>query len=136
MSQEAKFLRHVKRATRSPEISAQSDWTDFSSLSTVVGWSVFNTKLIDYIHSGRLVFVRYYIAGTSNAASASFTLPYSQAGAIYDSLGIAQDNGGAYTTGLTRLQSGVATLTTSPGGGVWTASGNKVASGEFWYVAG
>lgn len=54
------------------------DYTDYSSTSTVVGWSGFdsNAKQIWYKKIGKTVFVWFYISGTSNSATHTFTLPF------------------------------------------------------------
>ncbi|MDD5060968.1 MAG: LamG domain-containing protein [Candidatus Marinimicrobia bacterium] len=52
------------------------DWTDYASQSTIVGWSSFTTKNIWVKKVGKTVFWMATISGTSNSASTSFTLPY------------------------------------------------------------
>jgi len=50
-------------------------WTDYSSTSTITGWSSFTVQKIYYKKVGDLGVVEFLISGTSNAATASFTLP-------------------------------------------------------------
>ncbi len=57
---------------------AESDnWVDYSSTSTVVGWSSTTTKVIRYQQSHRRLSVQFNISGTSNSATTTFTLPFS-----------------------------------------------------------
>ena len=49
--------------------------TDYSSTSTIVGWSAYTTKQIKYKMIGSVYFVFFNIAGTSNSTTTYFTLP-------------------------------------------------------------
>jgi hypothetical protein len=57
------------------DLSDVSTWTDYSSSSTVVGWSSFTRKTILCNVIGKLLIVQYSLIGTSNATTVSFTLP-------------------------------------------------------------
>lgn len=52
-----------------------ANWVDYSSISTVVGWSSFTSKYIFYKIEGDTLFWNVLIEGTSDSTSASFTLP-------------------------------------------------------------
>lgn len=117
---------------------APPTWVDYSGTSTVVGWSSFTTKVIRYSISGKQCTVNYYIEGTSDATSITFTL----ANAIGTSgvtplqgITYAQNNGSpaiaqfslaGSTVTLSRFNA-IGSITT------WTNSGTKRAAGTFTY---
>lgn len=117
-------------------------WTDYSGTSTVTGWSAFTQKTIFYKKVGRLVFVSFQIAGTSDATTASFTLPHARTSEAltqtFAMSGDIQDNGAAVTTnayGQIVASGSTATLYPSAASGNWTASSTKRVQGSFWYEA-
>ncbi len=114
-------------------------WTDYSGTSTVTGWTSFTTKVIRYKKVGKLVFVEFTLDGTSNATSASFTLPYATASSPATTsfaIGLTIDNGSAATTsGRGDMATLTCTLTPNNAGGNWTASGQKLVRGQFFYEA-
>ena len=114
-----------------------SGWTDYSSTSTVTGWSSFTNKIIRYAVIGNIVHVHFFILGTSNSTTTSFTLPIS----ISSNL-IATEievpcrifNNGTPALGFFRNENSTtigaySTIT----GSSWTASGTKLISGDFYY---
>ncbi len=113
-------------------------FTDYSGTSTVVGWSSFGTKLIFYKKIGKVVFIWFSLAGTSNATNATFTLPFS----VNASIGInhiirSSDNGGSAVAGIanTGASSSTVTLFSTVAAAAWTASGAKNIEGFFSYQA-
>jgi hypothetical protein len=116
------------------------DWTDYSATSTVVGWSSTTILQIYYKRIGKLVLVAFDINGTSNSATATFTLPHTSAGPFTQLNGILVRNNGATSTTpgrITILSGGVtcqAGLNMSNAAG-FTASGEKRILGQFWYEA-
>lgn len=54
----------------------QNSWVDYSATSTIVGWSVFAEKRIQYIQVGNLVIYDIYITGTSNSSTTSITIAH------------------------------------------------------------
>ena len=123
---------------------ADSSWTDYSGTSTIVGWSSFNTygKAVFYKKVGSLVFVYFYLGGASNSTTASFTLPYSAyADTIMhywhtQSVGIMDNGTWQSNPGLIQLiDSNKAEIYRDWYGTAFTASGGKVAAGQFWYQA-
>ena len=119
---------------------ANTVWTDYSSTSTVTGWSSYTTKTIKYKRVGNLVFVQFYIDGTSSSTISSFTVPYSIASGFtdfYTGGGLARDNGVFLTSpcGI-RIANGVSTISIyrDPSSQTaWVSSGTKTALGQFWY---
>jgi hypothetical protein len=117
-------------------------WSDYSASSTINGWSSFTTKQIYYKKIGKLVFVSFYISGTSNTTGASFTVPYAAvSNTSYFPMLISCfviDNGinQAYP-GLADLGAGSSqvNITKDMTGGAtpFTASGTKQLIGQFWY---
>jgi hypothetical protein len=110
-------------------------WTDYSSSSTVVGWSSFTTKIIHYKKVGKLVFVNYNIQGTSNATTASFTLPFTPATYTVFPVGRAVDNGVYVNTHpFGHTETGKWSFYLSANGSeAWTASGTKMIRGQFFF---
>ena len=114
------------------------DYTDYSSTSTVVGWSSFSLKKIFYKKIGKLVWVWFTLQGTSNSTSVTFTLPYTSANTVEThTFGYNSDNGGASTTGLIYLNKNSATVNVyaNASAGAWTNSGTKQANGILFYQA-
>lgn len=64
------------------DVGGTNDWVDYSSTSTIVGWSSYVYKSIWYQKRYKAIDVRVYISGTSNSASASVTLPFAMKSAI------------------------------------------------------
>ena len=114
-------------------------WTEYGTISTIVGWSSRTLTEIKYKKVGNLVFVTYNISGTSNATNITFTLPYTNAAnAVYSACGQVADNGLVQQiNGFTNLPNGSATVTVFRDGifTAFTASGVKNAYGQFWYEA-
>lgn len=110
---------------------------DYSSTSTVNGWTSFTYKKIYYAKFSQLVFVMFFIQGTSNATNANFTVPF--AAATWDWTGpmVAADNGTWLTNADYYLPntSQTVALQVDPAGTNWTNSGTKICQGQFWYKA-
>lgn len=111
--------------------------TDYSATSTVTGWSSFTTKLIAYKKIGKTVHVWFLLDGTSNATTATFTLPHSnQIGSTLEAVCRVVDNG-TFQTNPGRISmvasSSTVTLHLDLTGTAFTASGNKQARGQFSY---
>lgn len=114
--------------------------TDYSSSSTVVGWTSFSTKEILYKKVGKFIIVVFQLAGTSNATGATFTLPVAaKAGppAVWSfALGFTMDNGAEGATGRGSISASGTTVTLlKSAGGAWTNSGTKNIAGQFFYEA-
>ena len=94
----------------------------------MTGWSSFagGEKSIYYKKIGKLLFVRYSIEGTSDATTASFTIPVNCAHSAEGSSRIS-DNGGAYAWGMWVGVASSATITIYKDvtAGVFTNSGTK-----------
>jgi len=114
-------------------------WTDYSSTSTITGWSSRTETRIYYKKLGNLVFVNYRLVGTSNSTSTNFTVPYNGVVASWLHMCVGRDNGAALydgpyctisTTGFVTFVKGIGYSTTA-----WTASGDKAVYGSLWYEA-
>ena len=116
-------------------------WTDYSGTSTIVGWQAVGlTANIWYKKIGKLVYVSYAITGTSNAVTASFTLPYTAVNsAAYAPISAMRfvDNGVASATpGMASLAANQAVVnlwvdwTTLAN---WTNANQKNINGQFFY---
>lgn len=119
--------------------NASGKWTDYSGISTIVGWSSFIGKYIYYKLAFRTVFVQFYIVGTSDSTLATFTLPYAlrtTGGPPYISALIrARDNSGTTIAGVASMQAGdnVVTCYSTPALGAWTAANQKIVFGQLFY---
>lgn len=113
-------------------------WTDYSSTSTITGWVSRTTTKIYYKKIGKTVLVQFYLEGTSNATTVSFTLPFSQQAnvAIDMAGGACQDNGSWQATpceiSLAASASTVNVYKAVPSV-AWTNTGTKTAIGMFFY---
>ena len=111
-------------------------WTDYSATSTITGWAAGKTAIIYYKKVGKTVFVSYNITGTSDAVSASFTIPVTSAANIHYGVGYAVNAGATAAAGLVAMTGGGTTVQTFKdmvGSNNWTTSGTKTVLGEFWY---
>ena len=113
-------------------------WVDYSATSTIVGWSSFTTKIIRYRVIGKQVFVEYNLDGTSNSTSTTFTLPFNCINVISFTNNIIVDNG-VSIIGSAQLfinsnnlilykWTSISAITNT-----FTASGSKLAKGQFFY---
>jgi hypothetical protein len=122
-------------------------WTDYFASSTITGWAASPTGNIYYKRIGKTVVVSFYITGTSDAATAKFTLPVAAHASYptYYTWAIrAVDNGTAQaTSGMARLSpAGSTTLVecvlawnSNPATGDFTTSGTKQIMGTLVYEA-
>lgn len=113
-------------------------WTDYSASSSIVGWTTYeNAKKIFYKKLGKLVFVQFYIDGTSNSTSTTFTLPVAMNGSVgINFMCRVKDNGSWGTNpGLLAMSPSGTTVTLykDMSAAAWTASGEKGIYGEFFY---
>lgn len=113
-------------------------YTNYSTTSTIVGWSSFTNKLIYYKKIGKLVFIWWVLSGTSNSTSTSFTVPFTaEASLDKNCIGFASDNGGTAVAGFVSLGASTAIVVLVPtvGGSAssWTNSGTKVSEGQLFY---
>lgn len=115
---------------------ATTQWTDYASTSTVVGWTTFEEKHIFYKRVGNTVFCTFYIRGASDSADTSFTLPWAAKNAGFV-LAICSNVDNSSTTSLGEVfnSNGVVSITKTYGGGVgaWTASNTKDTRGSFCF---
>ena len=135
-------LSYVKGVTSAIQTQINDKLTsptfiDYSATSTVVGWTTFTQKTIRYSVIGKLLIVEYFISGTSNATTTSFTLPQASAtvsGMIWANNNQTQNNAVNYM-GYSNIPSNSSTATFGyyPTGSsitaTWTASGTKLIRG-------
>jgi hypothetical protein len=133
---EFKTLEELAVAIKSLDIVTAIPWTDYSATSTITGWSSYTYKLIYYKKITDLIFVQFYIRGTSDSTSTNFSLPFAQNNdLIVNVWARIKDNGGAWSTGFAEVSPAGSTCYVYPtaAGGSWTASGEKGVLGQFWY---
>lgn len=116
-------------------------WSDYSSTSTVVGWSSFAAKKIWYCKIWKIVFISLYISGTSNNTTTTCTLPYATvaAGPDYPFMKPIRivDNGSFPTApGLAYIGLGSSTVTYNKdlAGAAFTNTGDKSVLLDAWYI--
>lgn len=111
-------------------------WYDYSATSTVVGWTSFTAKQIYIKKLGKLVFVEFNIAGTSDATTVTFTIPYTSSALDRCTCAFTVDSGTATTTGgKVYLDASTATvgIFLDMRGTAWTNSGTKKVTGQLFY---
>jgi len=110
-----------------------------------LGWGVLEA-IVRYINKGiytkkigKTVFVAFNINGTSDTTTITFTLPYTNASEVSSggALTYAIDNSAELSTvGRASMGDGTTTVNVSKlYSAAWTASGQKVAMGQFSYEA-
>ena len=113
-------------------------WIDYSSLSTIVGWSSFTTTNIFYKYlSNDLIMVIFSISGTSNSTALTFTIPNTVLTGIGNiNLGhFSCINNGVYRwvdftgNGGSNVITATPTSTNIPTPGTWATSGTKSVNG-------
>lgn len=116
----------------------QTEWTDYGGVSTIAGWTT-PTANIWYKRVGSLVFVNFYITGTSSTTGATFTLPFTSVNVTNGGLAVAiggADNGSALTAPASAnlpLNSATVTCYKDMATTTWTGSGTKTVNGQFFY---
>jgi hypothetical protein len=132
---EAGISNMKKMLSRTPE----ETWIDYSTLSTVAGWSAYTDKQIFCHIRGDLVTVWFYIKGTSDSVHCTFTVPYAMRTNVYSTpFAVAMwDNGTIVATpgmGVIYGSTGrVVYVYMDWAGGNFTASGDKIIHGHFSY---
>lgn len=113
-------------------------WIDISGSSTIIGWSSFTTKIIQYQVFGDSVLVQWELRGTSNSTSSSFTVPIPKLAGTNQSNGFAQStNNGVQEqfAGRANIAAGasIVNLIRNWQGNTWANSGTKISVGEIIY---
>jgi hypothetical protein len=112
------------------------DWTDYSSTSTIVGWSSYTTQEIWYRVIGDFCFVRFLLNGTSDSTTTTFTLPYNNSADLNVREIIRITDSGSAAVGMLQVNTSSGTVTFYPDlsfSSTWTASGSKSVAGSFFY---
>ena len=113
------------------------DWVDYSGTSTIVGWSLFTTKQIQYRYLNlNTVLVNFVLIGTSNSVDSSFTLPSGCMNYVACPAGVVGDNGvlSVNPGSIVCLEAtDTVVLSSDLTGSNWTASGIKTIAGQFIY---
>jgi hypothetical protein len=128
----------LNKLTGSQLSTCEIPWTDYSAISTIVGWSSFTSKFIYYRKIGSTILVACMLIGPSNSVNTTFSLPYTPSiGFTIRTPMSCGDNSGATVWGLGEIYdaSAIATFFTGPAGGAWTAGNTKRLQGQFWYPA-
>jgi hypothetical protein len=110
---------------------------DYAATSTVGGWSAYTAKKVWFEKLDDIVQVSFEIAGTSNATTASFTLPFANGGDwSVNAVGFGHDNSADLTTPIyisMATSSATVNLFKTFSAGTWTNSGTKKVYGQFFY---
>ncbi len=118
-------------------------WTEWSGSASEDGWSGTPTVDIWYKKIGKMVFVKFSIDGTSDAANAQFELPYACTTTAVRFTCVGEDNGSDITGGASGVinfnNASRVELQPDQGSNLniagWTSSGAKSVSGQFFYEA-
>jgi len=111
-----------------------TDWVDYSSTSTIVGWSSFTTKVLKYRVIGKQVFFIVEFDGTSNSTSATFTMPSNTINSIL-TYGWSKNNGVSNPQSLIYTTANSNIITCYNGASsTWTASGSKGFQCQFFII--
>ena len=122
--------------TTGATFSPLGEWEDYSSTSTVTGWAGGYTADIRYSVVGKIVYVRFYISGTSDGSLANFTLPFTPANSAYlYAMAYCVDPGGVGTSwGSLTYNSGISKFVIAVEDGAWAPAGaGKIAAGQFFF---
>ena len=116
-----------------------TQFTDYSSTSTITGWSSYTTKKIYYKKIGKTVFVVFSIEGVSNTIGADFTLPFAVNSnmEVYTSISVINSSSQTSTPGRCQVDASSSTASFSanynPAGLAFGNSGTKAIRGQFFY---
>jgi len=117
------------------DLSDVTTWTDYSATSTISGWSSFTTKILRYHVMGKTVIYFWYISGTSNSVSKSYTIAQigvSFGGGQNEAAGFSVNNGTtSASVGYLNLpaNSSTANVYATGAGSNWTGSGTATSTG-------
>ena len=120
------------------KIPEEGVWADYSETSTLVGWSSTAAKLIRYKKIGKTVFVNFWIDGTSDSATTTFTVPYTTvtaASGYFPAAGFCYE-GAAQTLPMSvyiASNSAIVILSKTFDTIPFATSGVKNTYGQFWY---
>lgn len=108
--------------------------SDYFATSNIIGWASSKSGNIYVKKIGKTVHVYYYITGTGNNISSTFTLPYICNATTYG-VGRIIDSGSTAAPGLISMAASdtITNLGQDLDNGAWTASGTRTASGQFSY---
>ena len=112
------------------------NWVDYSSLSTINGFSALNTVVIKYIPIGKSFKYYFFVSGTSNGPNFTFTIHTNHLGSTYFTGGGLNRNGGNLSNNAPRItitsNSATISVLNTLAGSTWSAAGTKEASG--WFI--
>ena len=132
-------LARIKKYVDEPIAALEATfggWTSYAAISTIVGWSAFTTKVLEYKLIDDIMFVFVNIVGTSNASGVTFTLPNAAVLAEKFKCLHCMDNGQwRAVNGVVSLGEGsaIATCTLDGDATAWTNANQKSIQGQFFY---
>ena len=136
-----KTVEQLAAAIKTLDMVTSVPWTDFIGGVSIFGWTSFTTAQVYYKKIGKLVFIAFYIDGTSDDVIATFTVPFTAAAApaaFYSSINVF-DNGAAVAgLGIVRVLAGEGTAKCGLDGTAiagFTNENQKIVTGQFWYEA-
>ena len=133
-----KTVEQLAAAIKSLDMVTSVPWTDYSGISTIVGWSSATTGELSYKKIGKLVFVVFHLAGTSDDTATSFTVPFSNNADMRVNVIVRGLDDGSYNANTLcelPVSSNIVSFYTDLSGATWTASGSKTVIGQFFYEA-
>lgn len=117
-------------------------WTDYSATATITGWSSFTTKKIFILVEYKKVTIEFQLTGTSNATTASFTIPNALSAnftlASVSCPAILNNGSGTSVNGMALIDASLSTTTVQlyrdATATAWTNSGTKRIFGTITYM--
>jgi hypothetical protein len=113
-----------------------NSWVDYSATTTTTGWGSFTTKKIQYkLIGANTLLVQFQLEGTSNASSASFTLPNNASswGTQYFLFHVTNTSAQVAGLGLINASSNVVSFSVNLSAGgtsSWSSTGAKNVRGQ------
>lgn len=98
------------------------------------GFSGSPTRRCYYSRVGNMVWVKIYIDGTSNSTALTVSLPFAiDSNSNFDFIPCHSRNNAVNNTGICNISGSTLTAFVNPAGDLWTASGSKRLSVQFFY---
>lgn len=113
----------------------KTSWINISTTSTIVGFSAFTQRFIFYKIIDNYIFIDFYLEGTSNSTSFTFTSPFNNTSGFskFGSCGY-NVNGGSVAVNPARVlisnNSNVVNITLNFTGAAYSATGTKGCAGQ------
>ena len=130
-----KTVEQLAAAIKTMDMVTSIPWTDYSGTSTIVGWTSYTQKIIEYKKIGKLVFVNFWLAGESDNVATTFTVPFNEGHSQNPVNTCLTEDDGTRAIGFVTVNTALAAIYPTAATGAWTNTGDKEIYGQFWYEA-